>query len=636
MSEGAKTGALAVVAGLAALLAFTTSTRNFSTTKANGQEKVNQVVFEKFTDPVNAASLKILRYDKDKEEYVEFEVSKDRKSGIWTIPSSDGYPADATKQMSDAANLFVGLKALAVASEKRDEQSLYGVVEPDKQKAEQGGDGVGMLVQMRDEKGDTLADLIIGKSDEKDKKKRFVRIPNEDVIYVCEIDTNPLSTDFKQWIESDLLKLSSNDVDTLGIRDYALVPTTQGVVLTRNYEADVAFSVTNGQWQAKRIASYDKDKDEPTQVPVGPDQQLNSTKLNDMKSALDSLKIANVLKKPAGLAANLKAESSLLSNTDSLRSLQRRGFFPNPSASGEGVDIFAMSGELQVSLKDGVQYLLRFGSSAGADISSIDKEQSGDKAPDAQDTVSINRFLLVTTQLDESRFPAPELERVPETVEELKAMEAAKAAAANPITIETPALDNPTNSAEPTVPATEGTVPEEPKTAPEASADAPAADAPAGNTATPGTPEAPAEPAKAPESSSASIEVPVGKFTAVQDPAPAPAAVQPPADAQKPEPTEQEWKERLEAERERITKDNQRKIDQRNDRIAAAKKKVAELNARFADWYYVISEAEYKRLRIPLNDLIQSKAGSGPIGPSPSGLPGFPGGFELPGNLPGN
>lgn len=631
MSEGAKTGALAVVAGLAALLAFTTSTRNFSTTKANGQEKVNQVVFEKFTDPVNAASLKILRYDKDKEEYIEFEVSKDRKTGIWTIPSSDGYPADATKQMSDAANLFVGLKALAVASEKRDEQALYGVVEPDKQKAEQGGDGVGMLVQMRDEKGDTLADLIIGKSDEKDKKKRFVRIPNEDVIYVCEIDTNPLSTDFKQWIEADLLKLSSNDVDTLGIRDYALVPTTQGVVLTRNYEADVAFNVTNGQWQAKRIASFDKDKDEPTETSVGPDQQLNSTKLNDMKSALDSLKIANVLKKPAGLAANLKAESSLLNNTDSLRSLQRRGFFPNPSASGEGVDIFAMSGELQVSLKDGVQYLLRFGSSAGADISSVDKEQASDKAPDAQDSVSINRFLLVTTQLDESRFPAPELERVPETVEELKAMEAAKAAAANPISVETPAQDNPAPVQEPS-----GEVaPEEPKTAPEAGSDVPATPATTGDVA---TPEAPAEPAKAPENSQASLDIPVGKLTSTQDPATAPAATQPPADAgaQKAEPTEQEWKERLEAERERITKENQRKIDQRNDRIAAAKRKVSELNARFADWYYVISEAEYKRLRIPLTDLIQSKAGSGPIGPTPNGLPGFPGGFELPGNLPGN
>jgi hypothetical protein len=94
--------------------------------------------------------------------------------------------------------------------------------------------------------------------------------------------------------------------------------------------------------------------------------------------------------------------------------------------------------------------------------------------------------------------------------------------------------------------------------------------------------------------------------------------------------TEEEWKERLEAEKERINKENQRKLDQRKDRLEAAKKRVAELNARFAEWYYIVSDAEFQRLKIELGDLITPKGVGAPNAPSsglPSGLPGL--------NIPG-
>ena len=99
--------------------------------------------------------------------------------------------------------------------------------------------------------------------------------------------------------------------------------------------------------------------------------------------------------------------------------------------------------------------------------------------------------------------------------------------------------------------------------------------------------------------------------------------------AEKAEPTEEEWKERLEATRERITKENQRKIDQKNDKLKAAKNKVAELNGRFADWYYVVSESDYKKLKITITELIQPKTAVGTgTGAPQSGFPGqgaFPG-----------
>jgi len=95
------------------------------------------------------------------------------------------------------------------------------------------------------------------------------------------------------------------------------------------------------------------------------------------------------------------------------------------------------------------------------------------------------------------------------------------------------------------------------------------------------------------------------------------------------EPTEVEWKERLEAAREKITKENKRKIDDRDEKLKKAKNKVAELNGRFADWYYVISESEYKKLRISLVELVQPKSAGGAGAPG-----GFPGQGAFPGFQP--
>ncbi len=645
VTEGTKTGAMAIVAGVIGLLAWGTSSRNSYAPVAG---TVGATVFEKFTDPMTAASLKILRYDKPKEDYVEFEVAQDRKSGIWTIPSHESYPADASKQMSQAANLFVGLKTLGIASEKRADQVLFGVVEPNKQNADKGGEGVGTLIQMRDTKGDILADLIIGKDN--DKNQRFVRVPSTDVIYVVELDTAPLSTDFKQWIEADLLKLSSNDIETIGIRDYQIVPVNQGLALSKNYEADLSFATANGQWQATKITNFESNP--PVERALGPDEQLNASKLNDMKSALDNLRIADVAKKPAGLAGDLKGNKTLLSNKESISSLQRRGFFPDPNQKdGDVVDFFSKSGELVVTLKDGVQYLLRFGGPAGAEITASDKKEANEEEK-AEDVVSINRFLLVTTKVDDAKFPQPDLERLPETVEEIKAIENLKKQP--PVEIGVPPSTTPPSEPATTAPATtepaakpetsEKPASEKPAVEPPA-AEKPAAEKPADPKPAPEpqveeTPveEKPADPKPAgekpqvdapadkPESVSLKQSNREGKLVSFQDPQAPQSEVKKPEEKKTdepvatPEPTEEEWKERLEAAREKITKENTRKIDLRNEKLLAAKKKVAELNARFADWYYVVSEDDYKKMRISLTELVQPKTATGSTG---GGAPGF-------------
>ncbi|MFM8262054.1 MAG: DUF4340 domain-containing protein [Pirellula sp.] len=618
MSESAKTGIIAALAAVTALAAWSTTTRNFTTLESNASARVNQALFEKFTDPLDAASLKIVKYNNDAEQYEEFEVAKDSRSGVWTLPSNENYPADANKQMSDAANLFVGMKVLNVASEKRDEHKLFGVLEPDKKKEAEGGEGVGMLVQLRNSKGDSLVDLIIGKEDAQDNKKRFVRVPSEDVTYVAEITTTPLSTDFKQWIESDLLKLSANDIETLGIRNYSLLPTNQNTLeLVPNYDADISYNVRDAKWNAKSMTVYAERR--PSPKTLDESEELNSNKLNEMKNALDNLRIVNVARKPTGVAADLKGEQL---GDETKAALQRRGFFAQRSASGDAYEIFSMNGDLQVTLKDGVQYLLRFGKGAGASF----EPESEEAGEDGQKKVSINRFLMVTTRVDDSKFPEPELDRVPETVEELKALEAAKKAALAPKPApqepmpQDPASPEPAppepapkpESPQPSEPKSEEPKPEEPKSE-EPKQEEPKQDPPQANA----------------KSASTTLR---GKLVSAQDPAPVVQDPKPEAPVpQEPvkELTDEEWKERLEAEKERINKENQRKIDLRKDRYEAAKKRVAELNARFADWYYIVSDSEFQRLKIELGDLITKKGVGLPNAPGA----GFPGG--LPGGLPG-
>ncbi|XZE20933.1 DUF4340 domain-containing protein [Pirellulaceae bacterium SH449] len=645
MNEGSKTGVFALIAGAVALLAWVTTPRN--TVDQSAKARMGAVLFEEFKDPLDASWLKIVRFDDAQQATVEFEVAKDAKSGLWSIPSRDGYPADASKQMAEAATLFVGLKALDVASEKRTDQELFGVLEPSVQR-EQGGDGVGMLVQMRDAKNNILVDIVIGK--ETDDGKRFLRAPNEDVIYVADINTNPLSTDFKQWIEGDLLKLSSNDIETIGIKDYQLVPTNQGLALSRNYEATINFVSSTGQWEPKQITTYGAEGRE--ERVLTDEEQLNATKLNDIKTTLDRLTLADVAKKPTGLAADLKGNRKQLGE-DALLSLAKRGFYPDPQQKdGDVVEFYSENGELIVSLRNGVQYVLRLGGSAGADMSQpIDSSDEG--------KISINRYLLVTCRLDESKIPEALLEKAPETVEELKAMESLQKNSTIPFS-PNGSIPFGDESTMPPIPETTGNdVP--PVNPPTEAVDPPAettvkdpenTDPPKASTSEPPVNDDPGVPvAQAFGDNAAKLvrtrpqdgEQPPQQTTEAQqtEASQTVAAQESQETAQEPpvvetaddktdekadddqELTEEEWKERLAVKRDEVTKSNQRKIEDRAEKLNLAKNKVAELNRRFADWYYIISEEDYRKLKIKLDDLIQPKSAAAA---SPS-APEMPFGF---------
>ena len=63
----------------------------------------------------------------------------------------------------------------------------------------------------------------------------------------------------------------------------------------------------------------------------------------------------------------------------------------------------------------------------------------------------------------------------------------------------------------------------------------------------------------------------------------------------------------LKAERERIEKENKRKKDEYDEKIKKGNDRVKELNARFADWYYIISEGVYNKVHLGRSDIVKKK-----------------------------
>ena len=72
-----------------------------------------------------------------------------------------------------------------------------------------------------------------------------------------------------------------------------------------------------------------------------------------------------------------------------------------------------------------------------------------------------------------------------------------------------------------------------------------------------------------------------------------------------------EKKPDFKAEHDRIVKENKRKQDEYDEQIAKGKARVKELNERFADWYYVISDDVYNKIHLTRNQAVRKKGRQG-------------------------
>src|SRR4029078_379834 len=54
-------------------------------------------------------------------------------------------------------------------------------------------------------------------------------------------------------------------------------------------------------------------------------------------------------------------------------------------------------------------------------------------------------------------------------------------------------------------------------------------------------------------------------------------------------------------------KENEQKQKEYDEKIKSGEKRARELNDRFADWYYAVSEATYRKIHLNRDDVIKKK-----------------------------
>ena len=526
---------LFLLGGLGVLLLGSAVQPRFKSSKVEPEEQ--RVLFPELSDASKAASLEIVSYDDELSTLHPFKVLQ--SGGVWVLPAHQNYPADAKEQLAAAATSLVDLKMLDVVSKSPGDHETYGVIEPDPEKIKPGMTGVGQLVEIRDGSGNKLARLIVGKEDKRrvgadasGRTLRFVRKAGQDPVYRVEVDTSKFTTSFDDWIEKDLLKLSPWDVRRLGLEDYALVAVESngrvGVQLDRKYRVDLAYDDKDAKWSLVKLEAFSKEG-EPKEEKLADDEELASGKLNDLRNALGDLKIVDVARKPSGLSAELKAEESFTNDREAVTSMQQRGFLPLKTG-----EILSTDGETIVGMKDGVEYVLRFGATttvagdskaAGKDDEEA-KEGKGAESEKGAGGETSGRYLLVMARFNEQLLEKPTLDPLPEMPADASKQE------------EDDKKDGEKGESE-----------KKDGDAAEKKSDA-------------------AESLKKADEAEAAAQV------ALEN-------------------------------RRRVERENRRKQDDYDDKVKAAQKRVRELNGRFADWYYVVSDKEYEKIHLGRNSMVQ-------------------------------
>ena len=516
---------------------------------------VERVLFPELTDAEKAASLEIIRYDDELATLYPFKVIK--SGGVWVLPSHQNYPADAKDQLAAAATELVDLKALDVVTERAADHEVYGVIEPDQEKIKPGMTGVGQLIEIRDASGSKIARLIIGKEDKQagvgsgSRRLRFVRKAGQDPVYRVELDTSKFTTQFGDWIEKDLLKLTPWDVRSVELDNYTLAAVESDgrleVRQQRSEKMQLSYDDKASSWQLTSLETFpNEDSAESVSEELKNNEEVDSTKLNDLRNALGDLQIIDVARKPAGLSADLKAAESFVNDVEAVSSLQQRGFLPLPSGA-----ILSTEGQTVIGMKDGVEYVLRFG--AGTTVTEPGKAGSGEVGDAPEESAeTAARYLLVMAQFNEGLLEKPELAELPSLPEE---------------------DDKDGDSTE--QPKDEES--EEEKAEKEASSD---------------------------EKEPADADVTAADLLKQADEAE--AAMQ-----------------KAIEDRRQVERENRRKQESYDEKVVEGKKRVAELNGRFADWYYIVSDEEFEKIHLNREAVIKAKAESasdtaqGSTGPVP-------------------
>jgi hypothetical protein len=374
MTEMRKTLTFAGAAVVLVALAVATTPRQKAPDEFFDQ---GETFFPDFTDPNSARTLEVVTWDEATGSAVPFKVTY--QGGRWTIPSHHGYPADGKDRLAKTAAGVIGVTKDDFRTDNAADYEACGVVDP-LDTSSPSASGRGQRVTIKGDNDVVLADLIIGKSFEGREGFRLVRVPGEKRVYGARINLE-VSTQFKDWIEPDLMMIDKEEIDRVVLKDYSIDETTGRL----NVRDEVTVNKDGESWKM-------------TGTPAG--KEVDTYKVGNLVRAVDELSIEGVRPKPEGLTASLgRAGGGVSISQSDMISLQDHGFY----FARDG-RLVSNEGELQTRTSDGVTYTLRFGEVVVGQGLAVTAGAAGGAQEGA---TGENRYLMITASFDRALFPEP-------------------------------------------------------------------------------------------------------------------------------------------------------------------------------------------------------------------------------------
>ena len=552
MNENNKTVLFIIAAAACVALAFYTAPEARDPS-AQGS-KMGQALFESF-DPRAATGIEIVEVDEENIESKTFEVSQTEKGWFIKRPGKTDYPANADNQVKNVSSILFDLRIIDQAAEGAGEHASFGVLDPSK--ANPSDAGIGKMIALKNSSGSNLAQLIIGNEVEGLSNTRYVRKPEENAVYRVELqNVNDVTTKFVDWVEKDFLDLDKWNIKQVTFDNYEIK------------DGKIAASV-------KQTLDYDNSEWKLSGSALSDDEELDKEKLDDMKDAFDDLEIIDVERKPEILISSLRKGSEFVDANNvqqlqsSANSLIQKGFRPVNELGKDGkplsypngkpkLKVVSQKGEVLVGMKDGVEYVLRFGETYRGPED--DENSTGD-----------SRYIYAYARVNENLLEQPVLEAVPA-----------------PLT--------------------------QPKAEAPANADA---NGSKGDTGDQGKKGEPSVPSITPPGPPPNFTPPSPPPSLTPPPPPTPEAVgaEDSNDTVVKEDAEEDSFTKKKADRDaeiaRIKASNAQKQREYQDKVTKAQTRVRELNENLAGWYYVISNDVYEKIRLDRSDFVKAKEKEG-------------------------
>jgi hypothetical protein len=192
--------------------------------------------------------------------------------GLWRISSKDNYPADNEGKVGEAIGALLNQqygRSIEGSGSGDAWLAQFGLGDPSQQ-----AEGSGTHVTLSTAGGKKVVDVIIG-DQAAVGTGRYVRLAGESAVYTAPITRIP-STRFIDWVERDLLKVQTSNIDSFIVDRHTVRLEQDNPV---DLGQSVQFSGADEAWQS-------------TATPVG--QQVNKEAVDNLLSRLASLRITDL------------------------------------------------------------------------------------------------------------------------------------------------------------------------------------------------------------------------------------------------------------------------------------------------------------------------------------------------------